>query len=747
MDKKQKNILTSAIEAGMISEIMPLARATNVPLSETPSLSAAIQRAEHNHLHMIGHLALAEQIERLGDAPRNIDLAHAVNRGVPTNLIEAGLDSALGFPAVANRLRAIATEPQYETPKCRIAPDDIDISVLSAARKKGVAIAVSPALDFSPEAAAMAVDLASFISDDGIQIETLRAVLDAAANEAGDDLILLPNGIAAAMLALGHAYTTDTTEVAVALMELLAHCANRTGLGADDAERIGLDSMPAQTKQRAMKTVILPLSAELSTRFSPASEGITAIRQWVQIGHEGQSELIPAVSLGLAAATGDLNRLVQQLETMTGLDSIKSFSGQDLRSKGFSDDAIKRVNNAISEGLSLGAAFSRWVLGDETISRDLNLIPDNFDADGRALLKAVGFSRREITEAEAELEGRPERLVDTFMIENGLAQDQTDTPVRTILAMLSARLDTQSILQIDQPDEPRVLALVDAGTGVWLPPLPHEDNALTIDRIRHIEQLAVELDQTGGDGATAQTMLATGQRTRLPDRRKGYIQKATVGGHKVYLHTGEFEEGLLGEIFIDMHKEGAAFRSLMNNFAIAVSLGLQYGVPLEEYVDAFVFTRFEPAGEVVGNDQITRATSILDYIFRELGVSYLNRTDLIEIGDASHDGLGGGTSDGIKKAENAPLTGEAAQLISRGFSRGQIPDNIVILDKRRTEKDADGPPQNEPAEAIAEQPVTPAYTNEACRNCASFTVFIDPETGHSKCDTCAYTSSDVTSEG
>ena len=121
------------------------------------------------------------------------------------------------------------------------------------------------------------------------------------------------------------------------------------------------------------------------------------------------------------------------------------------------------------------------------------------------------------------------------------------------------------------------------------------------------------------------------EREKLPDRRKGYTQKATVGGHKVYLRTGEYEDGRLGEIFIDMHKEGAAFRSLMNNFAIAISLGLQYGVPLEEYVDAFTFTRFEPAGLVQGNDTIKNATSILDYIFRELAVSYLGRNDLAHV--------------------------------------------------------------------------------------------------------------------
>src|SRR5437667_2071984 len=134
-------------------------------------------------------------------------------------------------------------------------------------------------------------------------------------------------------------------------------------------------------------------------------------------------------------------------------------------------------------------------------------------------------------------------------------------------------------------------------------------------------------------------------RERLPQRRKGYTQKAIVGGHKVYLRTGEYEDGRVGEIFVDMHKEGAAFRSLMNNFAIAISIGLQYGVPLEEFVEAFTFTRFEPAGIVIGNDSIKNATSVLDYIFRELAVSYLGRHDLAHVPPAHDEGLGNGRGD------------------------------------------------------------------------------------------------------
>lgn len=135
------------------------------------------------------------------------------------------------------------------------------------------------------------------------------------------------------------------------------------------------------------------------------------------------------------------------------------------------------------------------------------------------------------------------------------------------------------------------------------------------------------------------------EREKLPNRRQGYTQKAVVGGHKVYLRTGEFGDGRLGEIFIDMHKEGAAFRAMMNNFAIAVSLGLQYGVPLEEYVEAFTFTKFEPAGMVIGNDAIKTATSIIDYVFRELAVSYLGRNDLahVDTSDFGNTALGKGS--------------------------------------------------------------------------------------------------------
>ena len=168
-----------------------------------------------------------------------------------------------------------------------------------------------------------------------------------------------------------------------------------------------------------------------------------------------------------------------------------------------------------------------------------------------------------------------------------------------------------------------------------------------------------------------------GKRFSMPDRRKGYIQKATIGDHKVYLHTGEYEDGKIGEIFIDTSKEGELVKALMNNFAIAVSLGLQYGVPLDEFISAFVDTKFEPSGKVLGNDRILSATSILDYIFRELAISYQNREDL-----AHTPSIGGnetGVSDGQNSEDQNQLLKIVKDITSKGFVRNNYKKNLVDL--------------------------------------------------------------------
>jgi ribonucleoside-diphosphate reductase alpha chain len=235
------------------------------------------------------------------------------------------------------------------------------------------------------------------------------------------------------------------------------------------------------------------------------------------------------------------------------------------------------------------------------------------------------------------------------------------------------------------------------------------------------------------------------ERDKLPHRRKGYTQKATVGGHKVYLRTGEYETGKLGEIFVDMHKEGAAFRSLMNNFAIAVSIGLQYGVPLEEFVEAFTFTRFEPQGMVTGNDTIKMSTSILDYIFRELAISYLDRNDLGHVGPEDLDSSTTGSGD------NKVLISE--KVASRGFVRRELKvvsggaSNITVMPTSSLLKEEIEPTQEQETFVVNNQTLTMAqeieakikgYEGEACGECGNFTLVRNGTC--MKCNTCGATS-------
>ena len=166
-----------------------------------------------------------------------------------------------------------------------------------------------------------------------------------------------------------------------------------------------------------------------------------------------------------------------------------------------------------------------------------------------------------------------------------------------------------------------------------------------------------------------------GKRFSMPDRRKGYIQKATIGDHKVYLHTGEYEDGKIGEIFIDTSKEGELVKALMNNFAIAISLGLQYGVPLDEFINAYVGTKFEPSGKVLGNDRILSATSILDYIFRELAISYMNREDLAHTPSIGNNDK---TSDETSEDQNQFLK-LVKDITSKGFVRNNYKKRLVDL--------------------------------------------------------------------
>ena len=227
-------------------------------------------------------------------------------------------------------------------------------------------------------------------------------------------------------------------------------------------------------------------------------------------------------------------------------------------------------------------------------------------------------------------------------------------------------------------------------------------------------------------------------REKLPNRRKGYTQKAVIGSHKIYLRTGEFDDGKLGEIFIDMHKEGAAFRAMMNNFAISISLGLQYGVPLEEYVEAFIFTKFEPAGMVKGNDAIKSATSILDYVFRELAVSYLDRHDLahVKMPDTPSTTIGKGIQDGSAMISRGLIRGKKLSVIQEDEPLKAVAvggtDPTLIESPQLPPPSLDSSPSTLRIEARLQ-----GYEGEACPECQNFTLVRNGTC--LKCNTCGST--------
>jgi len=394
--------------------------------------------------------------------------------------------------------------------------------------------------------------------------------------------------------------------------------------------------------------------------------------------------LSEAAILGLKAAGEDPEAVRAALLGHRSLAEAPGVNAETLAARGFTSLEIEAAQAELPFARRLADAFAPRIVGEGFLRDVLGANAEQLTDPRFDVLAFAGFAPEDVAAAEAYALG-----ADRLGADRTLFRAAGDVPVAaqaTMLTALAPVLDAPPVLDVTLPwsatlaDARAALAATDIAVRVRrsaapasvmleipaVPDLPARFQAPIEEPViqERIVERVVERERT---------------RRKLPDRRKGYIQKAAVGGHKVYLHTGEYDDGELGEIFIDMHKEGAAFRSLMNNFAISVSLGLQHGVPLEEFVDAFVFTRFEPAGPVTGNDTVKSATSILDYIFRELGISYLGRSDLASAdpGELNADGLGRGKADTVGADE--PELQPASRFISRGFARGAAPDNLVFL--------------------------------------------------------------------
>ncbi|MCV2880884.1 vitamin B12-dependent ribonucleotide reductase [Actibacterium sp. XHP0104] len=428
---------------------------------------------------------------------------------------------------------------------------------------------------------------------------------------------------------------------------------------------------------------------------------------------------VPAALEKLGYGSAQIEEIIGYAVGHASLGNCPGINTTSLIGHGFGPRELEKIEGALASAFDIRFVFNQWTLGEEFCTKTLGIPAEKLNDPSFDLLRHLGFTRAQIEAANDHvcgtmtLEGAPhlkDEHLSIFDCANPCGKKGTRyLSVNSHITMMAA---AQSFISgaisktINMPNDATIEETLAAYELSWS--LGIKANALYRDGSKLSQPLAAALVE---DDEEAEEILASGSqqekaavlaekiiekivvkevargREKMPERRKGYTQKAIVGGHKVYLRTGEYQDGSLGEIFIDMHKEGAGFRAMMNNFAIAVSVGLQYGVPLEEFVDAFTFTKFEPAGMVQGNDSIKNATSILDYIFRELAVSYLDRTDLAHVKPqgATFDDLGRGEEEGVSNVKELSETAASRslevlkQISSTGYLRKRVPQELVVL--------------------------------------------------------------------
>ena len=460
------------------------------------------------------------------------------------------------------------------------------------------------------------------------------------------------------------------------------------------------------------------------------------------------------------------------------LKDCQAISHNALIEKGFTKKEIDLIENSLASAFDIKFVFNQFTLGEDFCKNKLGISSEQMNDFSFNMLEFLGFSPEEIDAANIHvcgamtLEGAPhlnkEHLA-VFDCANvcgriGKRFLSVDSHIK-MMAAAQSFISGAISKTINMPNDATIEDCSDAYMLSWQ--LGIKANALYRDGSKLSQPLnsaLLEDDASEEDDITSNEQDITerttevvekiverfvrAERDKLPHRRKGYTQKATVGGHKVYLRTGEYENGKLGEIFVDMHKEGAAFRSLMNNFAIAVSIGLQYGVPLEEFVEAFTFTRFEPQGMVTGNDTIKMSTSILDYIFRELAISYLDRNDLGHVGpeDLDSSTTGSGEHKGLisEKVASRGFVRRELKVVSGGASNVAVMPQTTSLKEEEETREATNDTTisvNEtPRQSLAQEieAKIKGYEGEACGECGNFTLVRNGTC--MKCNTCGATS-------
>ena len=493
------------------------------------------------------------------------------------------------------------------------------------------------------------------------------------------------------------------------------------------------------------------------------------------------NRVVPEALANLGYSEVQISDIVNYAVGAGSLKNCQSISPSALRDKGFGDEELAKVEAAMESAFDVKFAFNRFTLGDDFCKETLGFTDAQLNDYSFNMLEALGFEKDAIEAANTHvcgsmtLEGAPhlkDEHLPVFDCANVCGRiGKRFLSVNSHITMMAAAqpfISGAISKTINMPNSATVEECGEAYMLSWR--LGLKANALyrdgsklsqplssgLIDDIEDDEEAAEALDTPVAAAAPqviekiVERIVHSAEREKLPQRRKGYTQKATVGGHKVYLRTGEYEDGRLGEVFIDMHKEGAAFRSLMNNFAIAVSIGLQYGVPLEEFVEAFTFTRFEPQGIVSGNDAIKMSTSILDYTFRELAISYLDRHDLGHVDredlEVSTTGAGEAQSELVNKVtsrgfirkqglvvySNAAMAAAAPAEEAVTTMRALTPETAVVTEAVATTSNA---------EAVTAERVQQArmqgYEGESCPECQNFTLVRNGTC--LKCNTCGST--------
>jgi ribonucleoside-diphosphate reductase alpha chain len=461
---------------------------------------------------------------------------------------------------------------------------------------------------------------------------------------------------------------------------------------------------------------------------------------------------VPAALASLGYGPSEVDDIVRYCVGSGTLDGCPHLAPERLLALGFTPEAIASVETQLPSAFDVRFAFTKFAMDADVLTENLGLDPLEIQRPGFDLLSAVGFTPAEVEEANTyvcgtmTVEGAPHLKAEHLPVFDcanrcGRLGTRAIRPLAHVEMMAAAQPFLSGAISktINMPNAATIADVAEVYRHSW----QHMLKAIALYRdgsklSQPLSSAAAEALDVGEDAPLeeARELLPSSQevaervvveylreRRRLPDRRAGYTQKATVGGHKVYLRTGEYADGSIGEVFIDMHKEGAAFRSLMNCFAIAISLGLQHGVPLEEYVDAFVFTRFEPNGMVGGNSHIKMSTSVIDYIFRELAISYLGRDDLAQVKpeDLRHDTIGGGKT---RSEQLAPAIVTMPDPTS-GSAVGVLPGQAVAPVAPLVMNDRDAARLR-------------GYEGDACWNCGQFTLVRNGTC--LKCDSCGETS-------